>query len=121
MAEVLGFHLKEVEKGRVLFCGTPSFSYYNPVGFVHGGYAATLLDSCMACAIHSTLDAGFACTTLEIKVNFVRGLTHETGEVSAEGLIIHPGRRTATAEGKLRDSEGRVCAHASTTCLVFEL
>jgi uncharacterized protein (TIGR00369 family) len=120
MAEVMNFHLEVVEKGRVVFCGTPGLRHYNSVGFIHGGYAATLLDTCMACAIHSSLEVGYACTTLELKVNLVRGLTDETGELSAEGLVIHKGRRSATAEGKLLDNKGRICAHGSTTCLIFE-
>jgi len=121
MAGLMGFELSEVEEGRVAFRATPTADHYNPLGTVHGGYAATILDSSMGCAVHSTLKAGQGYTTLEFKVNLVRALTEATGEVTAEGRIIHTGRRTATAEGMLRDSEGRLCAHATTTCLILDL
>ncbi len=118
---LLGFALAEVEEGRAVFAGTPGERHYNPLGTVHGGFAATLLDSCMACAVHSMLPAGTGYTTLEIKVNYVRPLTAETGEVRAEGRALHVGKRSATAEGRLLDGAGRLLAHGSTTCLVFPL
>ena len=91
------------------------------MGAIHGGYMATLLDSCMGCAVHSRLKAGQGYTTVELKVSYVRPLTKETGEVRAEGKIIHAGRQIATADGRLTDMRGRLLAHASTTCLIFTL
>ncbi|MBY6242766.1 PaaI family thioesterase [Methylosinus sp. Sm6] len=116
---LLGFAPSELERGRVVFTGTPDARHYNPIGSVHGGYAATLLDSCMACAVHSMLEAGWSYTTLELKVNFVRAITAATGDVRAEGKILHLGRRMATAEGRLTDERGRLLAHSTTTCLVI--
>jgi uncharacterized protein (TIGR00369 family) len=121
IAQLLGFDLTEVEKGRAVFEGAPALPHYNPLGSVHGGYAATLLDSCMACAVHSTLPKGVGYTTLEFKISFIRALTVDTGRVRAEGKAISGGRRVATAEGRLIDARGRLLAHATTTCLVFEL
>jgi uncharacterized protein (TIGR00369 family) len=119
IAAALKFELVEVEAGRALFEGAPEFAFYNPIGVVHGGYAATLLDSCMGCAVHASLPAGQAYTTLEFKVNFVRAITEKTGRVRAEGRVIHPGNRAATAEGKVYDAQGKLLAHGTTTCLVF--
>lgn len=116
---LLGFKPSEVENGRVVFVATPGAGLYNPIGSVHGGYAATLLDSCMACAVHSKLKAGEGYTTVELKVNFVRQISADTGEVRAEGRVIHVGRQIASAEGRLTDARGRLLAHATTTCLVF--
>lgn len=113
------FELVEVEHGRAVFEGVPEFAFYNPISSVHGGYAATLLDSCMGCAVHTTLPAGQAYTTLEFKINFVRAMTDQTGRVRAEGRVIHPGNRAATAEGHLYDARGKLLAHGTTTCLVF--
>jgi uncharacterized protein (TIGR00369 family) len=121
IAQLLGFDLAEVEKGRAVFEGVPALPHYNPLGSVHGGYAATLLDSCMACAVHSTLPNGVGYTTLEFKVSFIRALTVDTGRVRAEGKVISGGRRVATAEGRLVDARGRLLAHATTTCLIFEV
>lgn len=121
IAHTLGFCLAEVEEGRVLFLGTPHWGLYNPIGSIHGGYAATLLDSCMSCAVHSTLPAGTGYTTAEIKVNFVRAITAESGEIRAEGTLIHPGRRLATSEGRITDAAGRLLAHGTATCFVFPL
>jgi len=118
---VLDFDLVEVEKGFVVFLGRPSADHFNPMGGVHGGYAATLLDSCMACAVHSAVDPGEAQTTLEIKVNMVRPITGQTGEVRAEGRLLSRGRRVGTAEGKLLDKNGKLLAHGSTTCMIFPL
>jgi uncharacterized protein (TIGR00369 family) len=115
----LKFELVEVEHGRAVFEGVPEFAFYNPIGVVHGGYAATLLDSCMGCAVHAGLPAGQAYTTLEFKINFVRAMTDKTGRVRAEGRVIHPGNRAATAEGNLYDARGKLLAHATTTCLIF--
>ena len=121
IAAALKFELVEVEHGRAVFEGVPEFGFYNPISSVHGGYAATLLDSCMGCAVHSALPAGQAYTTLEFKINFVRAMTEQTGRVRAEGRVIHPGKRAATAEGNLYDARGKLLAHATTTCLIFPL
>jgi len=121
IALALKFKLTEVEHGRTVYEGVPEFAFYNPISSVHGGYAATLLDSCMGCAVHTTLPAGKAYTTLEFKINFVRAMTVETGRVRAEGRVIHPGSRAATAEGNLYDARGKLLAHATTTCLIFPL
>jgi uncharacterized protein (TIGR00369 family) len=119
--QALDFRLVQVEKGYTAFAGTPKFEYYNPIGCVHGGYTAALLDSCMACAVHSTLEAGYSYATLEIKVNYVRAITSQTGEVRAEGRVINSGKRIATAEGRLFDSAGILYGHGTTTCLVLTL
>jgi uncharacterized protein (TIGR00369 family) len=117
----LSFRLVEVARGSAAFAGIPKFEYYNPLGSVHGGFTAALLDSCMACAVHSTLEAGYSYTTLEIKINYVRAITADTGEVRAEGIVIHSGRRIATADGRLFDSAGKLYAHGTTTCLILTL
>jgi len=121
IALTLGFRLVEVEVGRVVFEGQPTADHYNPHGTVHGGYAATLLDSAMGCAVHSALEAATGYTTLEIKVNYVRPITAETGLVRAEGTLLHRGRRTATSEARLMDPAGKLLAHGSCTCLLFSL
>jgi uncharacterized protein (TIGR00369 family) len=121
IAVLLGFYPVEIEPGRVVFAALPRAHHYNPLGSVHGGFISTLLDSCMGCAIHSKLTAGNAYTTLELKVNFVRPVSEATGEVRAEGKIIHLGRQVATAEGRLVDGRGRLLAHATTTCMIFWL
>ena len=118
---VLDFRLAEVGEGTAVFSGTPSRRLYNPLGTVHGGWIATLLDSCMGCAVHTTLGAGEGYTTLEIKVNYVKALTARTGPVRAEGRLTSRGRRIATAEGRLVDGAGKVLALATTTCLIFPL
>ena len=120
MAETLGYDIVDVSSGRVVITATPTSAHLNPAGGVHGGFSATLLDSCMGLAVHSTLDKGFGQTTLEFKISFVRPLTSETGAVRAEGRVISRGRRVGTAEGRLTDAQGRIIAHATTTCLIFE-
>ncbi len=117
----LDFRLVQVERGRTMFAGNPKFEYYNPLGSVHGGFAAALLDSCMACAVHSTLDVGCSYATVEIKINYVRAITSDTGEVLAEGKVINAGKRIATAEGRLFDLAGKLYAHGTTTCLIVAL
>ena len=109
------------EPGVVVFHSIPAFRHYNPIGSVHGGYAATLLDSAMGLAVHSMLPPGTGYTTLEFKISFVRGMTKDTGVVRSEGRILNVGRRAATAEARITDSKGRLLAHATTTCLVFEI
>jgi uncharacterized protein (TIGR00369 family) len=121
ITETLGFDLAEVSPGFALFTMTPQFRHYNPIGTVHGGVAATLLDSCMSCAVQTTIEAGLGYTTLEIKVNMVRPITEKTGPIRAEGRSLHTGRRSATAEGKILDATGTLLAHGTTTCIVFPL
>jgi uncharacterized protein (TIGR00369 family) len=116
----LDFLPVHVEPGVAIFQGKPQPGHYNPLGSVHGGWFATLLDSAVGCAVHSTLPAGKAYTTLELKINIVRGLTHAVPLVRAEGKVIHVGRQVATAEGRLVGHDGKLYAHASTTCLVFD-
>jgi len=119
ISELLGFQLIEAERGRAVFEGLPEFRHYNPIGTVHGGFAATLLDSALGCAIFATLLKGDAWTTLELKLNFVRSLTKDTGPIRAEGRVIHRGRTVATSEGNLKDRTGKLYAHATTTCMIF--
>jgi uncharacterized protein (TIGR00369 family) len=119
MCETLGFRLAEVKDGFAAFEGLPEFRHYNPIGTVHGGFAATLLDSALGCAIFSTMAKGEAWTTLELKFNLVRPIFKDTGPVRAEGRIIHRGRTVATSEGTLKDRAGKLYAHATTTCMVF--
>jgi uncharacterized protein (TIGR00369 family) len=120
IGDALGFRITEVDEGRVVFEGEASASLLNPMGVLHGGFAATLLDSAMACAVQSTLPAGVGCTSLELKVNFVRALLADSGRLRAEGRIVHRGSRTATAEGRMTDAAGRLCAHGTTTLLLLD-
>jgi uncharacterized protein (TIGR00369 family) len=119
ISELLGFHLVDAEDGRAAFEGLPEFRHYNPIGSVHGGFAATLLDSALGCAIFTTLKRGDAWTTLELKLNYVRPMSKDTGPVRAEGRVIHRGRTVATSEGDLKDRAGKLYAHATTTCMIF--
>jgi len=121
ICHTLGFRLTEVGPGFALFTMTPEFRQYNPIGSVHGGVAATLLDSCMSCSIQTHLERGLGYTTLELKVNMVRPITEKTGPIRAEGRSLYVGRRSATAEGKIIDAKGTLLAHGTTTCLVFPL
>jgi uncharacterized protein (TIGR00369 family) len=109
------------EPGVVVIHSTPGFRHYNPIGLVHGGYAATLLDSAMGLAVHTMLPAGTGYTTLEFKISFIKGMTRDTGPVRTEGRTLNVGRRAATAEARITDAKGRLLAHATTTCLVFEI
>ena len=120
IGNTLGFTAVELEEGRVVFGGNPDESVYNPIGTVHGGYAATLLDSAVGCAVHSVLKAGQGYTTLELKVAYHRPMTKDTGPVRAEGKVIQAGRRAAFAEGRLTDLAGRLYATATSTLLVFD-
>ncbi|MDF3935001.1 PaaI family thioesterase [Pseudomonas citronellolis] len=117
--ELIGFLAVEWEPGRFVFQGTPQRQHYNPLGSVHGGYAATLLDSCMGCAIHTRLEPGLGYTTTDLRVSYIRALTLDSGPVRAEGTVVHVGRSTALAEGRLYDVDGRLYATASTTCLIL--
>ena len=119
IAETMGFTGVHVEEGKAVFEGEPGEHLYNPIGVVHGGFAMTLLDSAMGCAVHSTLEMGERYTTLEIKANFVRPIRLDTGRVRCEGIVIHRGGTIATAEGKLLAvSTGKLLAHGTTTCLI---
>jgi uncharacterized protein (TIGR00369 family) len=116
----LGFVPIEFEAGRFVFQGTPGAAHYNPLGTVHGGYAATLLDSCLGCAVHTTLPAGRAYTTLELKLNYIRPMTERTGPVRAEGRIVSVTRQIGIAEGQITDAAGKIYAFGTTTCLIFD-
>jgi uncharacterized protein (TIGR00369 family) len=116
----LDFLPVHMEPGIAVFQGKPQARHYNPMGGVHGGWFATLLDSAVGCAVHTMLPAGRAYTTVELKINIVRGLTDAVPLVRAEGKVIHMGRQVATAEGRLVGPDGKLYAHASTTCLVFD-
>ena len=109
------------EPGVVVMHSIPGFRHYNPIGSVHGGYAATLLDSAMGLAVHTMLPPGTGYTTLEFKISFIRGMTQDTGAVRTEGKTLNVGRRAATAEARITDAKGRLLAHATTTCLVFDI
>jgi uncharacterized protein (TIGR00369 family) len=121
ICDVLNFQLIEVGPGRALFQGTPQAEYYNPLGSVHGGWSATLLDSCMGCAVHSALAAGQGYTTVEFKLNLVRPIMPDTGPLRAEGKIVNAGRTIATSEGRLFGPDGKLYAHGTETCLIFPL
>jgi len=121
MGEKLGFTLVEVERGYVVFEGTPDRSVYNPLGSVHGGYAATLLDSACGIAVHSQLGANRGHTTLELKVSYLRGLSERSGTVRATGRTVSVGHRVAFAEATLHDGDGQLCATATSTLLVFDV
>ncbi|MBI4787412.1 MAG: PaaI family thioesterase [Chloroflexi bacterium] len=120
IANLIGYRLAEAEIGRVVFELEPAEYHYNPFASVHGGIASTVLDSAMTSAILSTLPIGVACSTLEMKVNFVRPIFGDTGLVRCEAKTIHAGSRIATAEGKVVDAQGKLYAHAVTTCIVFK-
>lgn len=119
IAQTLGFGRIEVEEGRAVFEIEPAEFHYNPIGVVHGGLALALLDSAMGCAVHSTLPAGVAYTTLEVKANFVRALTAATGLVRCVGTVVHGGRTVATAEGRVVDRDGKLYAHGTSTLLIL--
>ena len=121
MMVLLGMDIAEIERGRVVFEAVPTAAHYNPAGAVHGGFAATLLDSCMTCAVQSTLKAGLACTTIDLNIHYTRGANDKSGVLRAEGKVVHVGRQIATAEGRVTDPQGRVIAHATTSCLIFPM
>jgi uncharacterized protein (TIGR00369 family) len=120
IAQTLGYDVTEAANGRVVVTVEPNDTHLNPAGTVHGGLAATLLDSCMGLAIQSTLDKGVGQTTLEFKISLVRPITPQTGLITAEGVVMSRGRRVGTAEGRITDSNGRLLAHGTTTCLIFQ-
>jgi uncharacterized protein (TIGR00369 family) len=121
IAKTLDFTLVEIEAGRAVFQGRPLAQHLNPLGTVHGGWAATLLDSALGCSVHTMMPPGRGYTTAELSVNYVKGLTPRVSRVRAEGKVIHCGRQLATAEARLFGPDGTLYAHATTTCLVFEI
>ena len=121
MAQTLDYDITEAENGRVVVTANPKDIHLNPWGTVHGGLAATMLDSCMGLAIQSTLDKGIGSTTLEFKISFLRPITPETGLIQAVGTVISRGRRVGTAEGRVIDRDGRLLVHGTTTCLIFDM
>ena len=118
--DTLDYGLVEVGPGRAVFQGTPQLKHYNPLGSVHGGWYATLLDSALGCAVHTTLDAGKAYTTAELGIHIVRAAGERTGPLRAIGQVVHAGRQMATAEARIVGPDGRLYAHGSTTCLVCD-
>jgi uncharacterized protein (TIGR00369 family) len=121
IAQTLDFQLLEVDEGRALFQGTPGPSHLNPMGTVHGGWYATLLDSALGCAVHTMMPAGRGYTTAELGINLVKAIGPKAPRVRAEGKVVHCGRQLATAEARLYGPDGTLYAHGTTTCLVFEL
>lgn len=119
IAQTLGYDVSEAAHGRVVITAEPSSRLLNPAGTVHGGFSATLLDSCMGLSILTTLEKGVGSTTLEFKISLVRPIIPETGMIRAEGVVLTTGRRVGTAEGRITDSNGRLLAHGTTTCLIF--
>jgi uncharacterized protein (TIGR00369 family) len=119
ISQTLDFSLVEVAPGRAVFQGTPQLKHYNPLGSVHGGWFATLLDSALGCSVHTSLPVGFAYTTAELSVNIVRAASSHSGPLRAIGQVVHSGRQLATAEARIVDAAGKLYAHGTTTCLVF--
>jgi uncharacterized protein (TIGR00369 family) len=120
MLALLGIHLIEAEEGRVVFTGTVAREHYNGMGVAHGGYAATLLDSALGCCINTLMPPGKRFTTLELKVNLTRPLTHEVGPLFCEAKVVHIGGRVATSEGRITDRHDKLYAHGTTTCIIVE-
>ena len=120
MVALLGFRIVEADEGRVVFAGTPAEAHYNGLGVVHGGYAATLLDSALGCAINTTMPAGRVFTTIDLQVHYTRPLRRETGELRCTANVVHAGSRVATSEGRITDAAGKVYAHGTTTCILVE-
>ncbi len=121
MNDTMNMTLLEVDKGRAVFQGIPLQQHYNPMGTVHGGWFATLLDSALGCAVQTTLPAGRSYTTAELSINIVRSASHKTGPLRAVGTVVHGGRQLATAEARIEDEQGKLYAHATTTCFVFDV
>ena len=121
IGELMDFVPIDWTPGTFIFQGTPGPQHYNPLGIVHGGYAATLLDSCMGCSIHTQLKKGQGYTTLDLRISYIRALTSKTGPIRAEGTVVHLGRSTALAEGKIYDADGRLFATGTTTCLIMDM
>jgi uncharacterized protein (TIGR00369 family) len=120
IARLFDFTIAAADHGHATFAMEPAEWMYNPIGMVHGGVAATILDSCMGCAVHTTLEAGVGYTTTDLQVRYIRAMGSDTGRVLADGRVVHVGRRTATAEGRLfSEADGRLLAHATTGCVIF--
>jgi uncharacterized protein (TIGR00369 family) len=121
IAVVMNFEIAELEEGRAVFIGRPGEEHYNPIGVVHGGYASTILDSALGCAVHTTLPAGVGYTSQTLEVKYLRAITRGTGPVRSEAEVIHGGRRTATSEARLTSLEtGKLLATGTSTCLILE-
>ena len=118
MAALLGLRITEVDRGRIVVTGTATEQFYNGLGIAHGGFAATMLDTALGCAVNTIQPAGRVLTTLELKINYTRPLTRASGELRCEATVLHAGSRTATAEARIVDAQGHLCAHATTTCIV---
>lgn len=121
MGGALQFRLIEVGEGLAVFTGVPTANYLNPMGTVHGGYAATLLDSALGCCVQTLCPAGYASTSVELKVNFVRPITPDSGRLICRGMVVHPGRQLATCEARLVGENGKLYAHGTQTCSIFKL
>jgi uncharacterized protein (TIGR00369 family) len=121
IGELMDFVPIEWSPGSFVFQGTPGPQHYNPLGIVHGGYAATLLDSCMGCSVHTRLQQGQGYTTLDLRISYIRALTDKTGPIRAEGTVVHVGRSTALAEGRIYDVDGRLYATGTTTCMILDM
>jgi uncharacterized protein (TIGR00369 family) len=119
-SKTTGIYLVEVHENKVTFRGRPTADFFNPIGTIHGGWTSAILDSAMACAVHTTLQAGQGYTTVEMKLNFVRPILPDLGELTCEGVLVHRGGTLATSEGKLFDGKGRLLAHGSETCMIFD-
>jgi uncharacterized protein (TIGR00369 family) len=120
LVALLGIRIVEVDEGRVVFAGVPDEKFYNGMGVAHGGWAATVLDSALGCAINTTQPAGRSFTTLELKINYTRPLRREVGEVRCEGRVIHVGSRTGTSEARIVAADGKIYAHGTTTCIIVD-
>ncbi|MES2425240.1 MAG: PaaI family thioesterase [Pseudomonadota bacterium] len=120
ICDTMDFCLVEIGPGKAVFQGVPQLKHYNPLGSVHGGWYATLLDSAVGCAVHTTMAVGKAYTTAELSLNIVRAASHKSGPLRAIGTVLHSGRQLATAEARIVDADGKLYAHATTTCLVFD-
>ena len=120
MIDLLGIRLAEVEEGRVVFTATCEERFYNGTGVAHGGFAATILDTALGCAINSAMPAGRRFTTLELKVNLTRPITKDAGLLRCEAKVVHVGGRTATSEGRIVDRQGKLYAHGTTTCIIVD-
>jgi uncharacterized protein (TIGR00369 family) len=119
IADLMGFRIVEAGEGIAVFEGTPAEYHYNPIGVVHGGFALTMMDSALGCAIHTTLPVGVGYTTTDVQVRFIRGITKDTGVVRAAAKAIHVGRSTGIAEARLTDSKGNLLAFGTTACVIF--
>ncbi len=119
IGKTMDFHLETVEEGKAVFVGEPSEIHMNPIGSVHGGYAATLLDSALGCSIHTTLEPGERYTTVDLNVKYLRAMRPGMGKVTCTGEVVHKGRKIATAEARLVGEDGKIYAHGSTTCIIL--